>query len=106
MCECAHFHVTLPEYLATPLKASLSELCLQCHSDSRDSQEHRIAIIPLMKVLEQPMSKDGKITCATCHDPHEREDTHAARGIFIRTLQKMPSETAQYLLFFSTRRDI
>lgn len=70
--ECSYCHITSPEDAAMPLKASLSELCLTCHPDRSGSNEHRIDVIPTMKVVAMPLSKDGTITCATCHDPHEK----------------------------------
>ncbi len=47
----------------------LSELCLLCHQDRKAAGEHRVDIVPAMKVKKLPLS-EGKLTCITCHDPH------------------------------------
>jgi predicted CXXCH cytochrome family protein len=70
--ECSYCHITMHADAAMLLKASLSGLCLECHPDRSGSNEHRIDIAPSMEVVGLPLSKDGKITCATCHDPHEK----------------------------------
>ena len=70
--ECSYCHITSPEDAAMPLKASLSGMCLECHPDRSGSNEHKLDIAPSREVVGLPLSKDGKITCATCHDPHEK----------------------------------
>jgi predicted CXXCH cytochrome family protein len=69
--ECGYCHVTSHTTTEQQLKAPLSELCVGCHADRRGLNEHKVDMVPSMKVVELPLSKEGKITCATCHDPHE-----------------------------------
>ena len=68
--ECSYCHVTSDKTVQQQLKAPLSELCVECHPDRRSPNEHKADIVPSMKVVELPLSKEGKITRATCHDPH------------------------------------
>jgi len=70
--ECSYCHITSDKTAGMLRKASLSALCAECHPDRMGPNEHRVDIAPSMKVVELPLSKDGKITCATCHDPHEQ----------------------------------
>jgi len=70
--ECSYCHITSDKTVQQQLKAPLSELCAECHPDRRSPNEHKVDIVPSMKVVELPLSKEGKITCATCHDPHDR----------------------------------
>ena len=69
--ECSYCHVTSDKTVQQQLKPPLSELCAECHPDRRSPNEHKVDIVPSMKVVEFSLSKEGKITCATCHDPHE-----------------------------------
>lgn len=55
---------------AGELKKSLSALCLDCHSGRKPPAEHKVDIIPSMAVKGLPLT-DGRITCVTCHDPHQ-----------------------------------
>jgi predicted CXXCH cytochrome family protein len=69
--ECSYCHVTSDKTVQRQLKAPLSELCVECHPERRSPNEHKVDIVPPMKVEGLPLSKEGKITCATCHDPHD-----------------------------------
>jgi predicted CXXCH cytochrome family protein len=51
------------------LNKALSQLCLDCHQDRKAPAEHKVDIVPSMDVKGLPLF-NGKITCATCHDPH------------------------------------
>jgi predicted CXXCH cytochrome family protein len=68
--ECSYCHVTSDKTGKMQLRASVPELCIECHPDRSGPKEHKIGIVPPVKVPELPLSKDGKITCITCHDPH------------------------------------
>ncbi len=70
--ECDYCHVTSDKTAQLSLKAPLSELCTGCHPGRKSPNEHKVDIVPSMKVVELPLSKGGKMTCATCHDPHGR----------------------------------
>lgn len=69
--ECSYCHVTSDKTDKMQLKASLTELCIECHPDRMGPKEHIVDIAPPMKVVDLPLSKDGLMTCITCHDPHE-----------------------------------
>jgi predicted CXXCH cytochrome family protein len=58
------------------LKKPLSELCIGCHPD-RVEADHRVDMVPSMDVGGLPLDKKGRMTCATCHDPHDREGVGA-----------------------------
>jgi predicted CXXCH cytochrome family protein len=68
--ECSNCHVTADNNMR--LKASLAELCNDCHSDRTRKNEHRVGMVPSMKAVDLPLSQDGRMTCITCHDPHEK----------------------------------
>ena len=68
--ECGYCHVTSDKTAQQELNAPLSELCVGCHPDRGSPNEHKVDIVPSMKVAELPLSKEDKITCVTCHDPH------------------------------------
>ena len=57
------------------LKKPVSELCLECHPDRKTPNEHKVDIVPSMQVKQLPLT-EGKITCMTCHDPHQ--NTHGS----------------------------
>jgi len=53
------------------LKSDINELCLDCHQERAAKGEHKVGMVPSMPVNGMPLS-DGKITCATCHNPHSK----------------------------------
>ena len=68
--QCDNCHLFSDKTSGAPLKASLSGLCLGCHQAGKASGEHKVDIIPSMKVEDLPLTTDGKMSCVTCHDPH------------------------------------
>ncbi len=48
----------------------LSGLCIGCHTH-RAGSEHAVDVVPSMRVRGLPLY-GGRMTCATCHDPHGR----------------------------------
>ena len=68
--ECRYCHVTFHETAQAQLNSPLSGLCLGCHPDRMSPNEHKVDIVPSMKVGGLPLSREDKITCVTCHDPH------------------------------------
>lgn len=48
----------------------LETLCIGCHSDRKQPNEHRVDVVPIKKVRNLPLA-NGKVTCITCHDPHK-----------------------------------
>jgi len=68
--KCDYCHISHGTAGGLLLKAPLSDLCFECHPDRKTPNEHRVDIVPSMQVGGLPLSKDGKMTCITCHDPH------------------------------------
>ena len=68
--DCTTCHVSLQkEKGALLLKKPLEELCIECHPERMAPTEHKVGIIPSMKVGTLPLA-DNQLTCITCHDPH------------------------------------
>lgn len=67
--DCSNCHVVSSGKTSGQLKKPVSELCGGCHPDRSGSREHVVDIVPSMTVTGLPL-RDGKITCATCHNPH------------------------------------
>jgi len=89
--KCLYCHIEKPDenistFKEVKLIGDLEVLCFRCHY--KQSQLHPInanhlvtpppAIIENMKATEKqygiilPLNYEGKITCPTCHNPHER----------------------------------
>ena len=68
--ECSYCHMTTGESDKIELRANVAALCVQCHADRKSPREHKVDIVAPMKVRDLPLSKDGLMTCITCHDPH------------------------------------
>jgi predicted CXXCH cytochrome family protein len=73
--ECPSCHAATPvkgrsETLV--MKASVSYLCLRCHPVMGETISHPVEIVPVEARLPQdlPLSRDGRMTCSTCHDIH------------------------------------
>lgn len=73
---CTHCHIMVPGQSQLVRKRvfrkDISELCLECHEDSKENQiNHRIGIIPSMRVPDDlHLGTRGEMTCITCHMPH------------------------------------
>lgn len=52
------------------LKKPVPELCIGCHPGRIAPNEHKVDIVPTMNVGQFPLT-NGKMTCLTCHDPHQ-----------------------------------
>lgn len=69
--ECSACHIS---HNGGPVKKPLTELCVQCHRERIEAGEHRVDIIPKYPVPPNlPLTKDGRLTCITCHDPHSKD---------------------------------
>jgi predicted CXXCH cytochrome family protein len=82
--QCDYCHVFSDKSPGAALKAPLSGLCIGCHSGRTAAGEHIVDIVPSMKVDELPLS-NGKMTCVTCHDPHEK-------SVHPKLLREKPTE--------------
>lgn len=67
--DCGLCHPSHDGKVTGLLAKPVSELCLGCHQERAGNREHVVDIVPSMAVTGLPL-RDGKITCATCHDPH------------------------------------
>lgn len=82
--QCDYCHVLSDKSHKAALKSPLSKLCVGCHSSRMEPGEHIVDIVPSMKVDKLPLS-NGRMTCATCHDPHENSG-------YAKLLREKPSE--------------
>lgn len=63
----------------TKFVRSISFLCLECHNVPRENS-HPIGVLPTMEIPDTfPLDWAGKMTCATCHDPHSPADNQYLR---------------------------
>jgi predicted CXXCH cytochrome family protein len=69
--ECSFCHLPHTGGKGMLLKTPVNDLCLECHPDRKGMKEHKVDITPSMYRGKLPLSADGKITCVTCHDPHQ-----------------------------------
>ncbi|MCL5022589.1 MAG: cytochrome c3 family protein [Nitrospirae bacterium] len=81
--ECGYCHVSSAGGTDVRLKNPLAELCVGCHPERKSGSEHRVGLSPSVKV-DLPLTKDGKMTCVTCHDPH-------SKGEYPKLLRVAPS---------------
>jgi predicted CXXCH cytochrome family protein len=69
--ECTVCHVSHNGGL---IRQPLTELCVTCHKERLQEGEHIVDIVPKYPVpRDLPLTKDGKLTCITCHDQHSRD---------------------------------
>ena len=99
--KCLYCHSELPDEKQTSatdarLIGNMRELCVRCHMKAPQQDFHAKHlrkptpdVLNRMKQLEAqenivlPLNKDGMITCATCHNPHEKgviPDVRAGAG--------------------------
>ncbi len=71
--DCTACHTSHDVKKGTPaLKKPVSELCIECHPDRKAPNEHKVDVVPKMKPEGLPLA-DGRMTCVTCHDPHDNK---------------------------------
>jgi len=73
--QCADCHASTPETgkrETLRMKASVEKLCRRCHQENKDSLSHPVEMVPvnIQSPADLPLSWEGKMTCATCHDIH------------------------------------
>ena len=79
-CDFCHITKAKKGEPVTRFTRSMSYLCLECHSVPQDNS-HPVGLVPSMEVPEGfLLDWRGKMTCATCHDPHGK-----ARNQYLRT---------------------
>ena len=88
--KCLYCHSAVPDTKQTSAKnaaliGNMKTLCIRCHMQAPRQDFHAKhlrkptpEVLARMKQLEGqlniilPLNKDGMITCATCHNPHEK----------------------------------
>jgi hypothetical protein len=86
--KCLYCHVTLPSTTATGGEAlrytdTLTALCISCHQVGPHPQiDHLAQMTPAMldnlhkyeerRMVKLPLEEEDRVTCVTCHNPHER----------------------------------
>ncbi|KPK31845.1 MAG: hypothetical protein AMK70_11665 [Nitrospira bacterium SG8_35_1] len=88
--KCLYCHTKVPDvkkehFKDVELVGDLVPLCQRCHSNiTRHPAGQNHLSVPPRKILERmkalesqygvvlPLDYEGKVTCATCHNPHER----------------------------------
>ncbi len=69
--DCTICHVSADVKKGSALlKKSVAELCIECHNERKRPNEHAVDIVPSLPIKGLPLT-DGKMTCITCHDPHQ-----------------------------------
>ncbi len=73
--QCVDCHAITPvkgKRETLRMTASVETLCRRCHKKSEDSLSHPVEMVPVTIVspADLPLSWEGKMTCATCHDIH------------------------------------
>ncbi len=68
--DCNLCHVSHMMKGTSLLKKPISELCTECHPNSKAPSEHIVDVVPSMSVVGLPLTK-GRLTCVTCHEPHK-----------------------------------
>lgn len=78
--RCTFCHLSTPqEGDELKFSRSVSHLCQECHNVSRENS-HPIGVLPSMDVPDGfLLDWAGKMTCATCHDPHANGDNQYLR---------------------------
>ena len=87
---CLYCHAEIPDEKHTRLKdakliGNMDALCIRCHTleprqtfHSKHLRKPSDEVLTTIKTMEDqhgillPLSEEGKITCATCHNPHEK----------------------------------
>jgi predicted CXXCH cytochrome family protein len=88
--KCLYCHSVVPDTKQTSAKnagliGNMKALCIRCHMQAPRQDFHAkhlrkptVDVLNRMKQLEVqenivlPLTEDGMITCATCHNPHEK----------------------------------
>jgi len=67
--DCRSCHISVSVKQDGGLRKPVSEICGGCHR--LPHQNHPVDMVPTLQVPpDLPLDKQGKLTCATCHDPH------------------------------------
>ncbi len=111
--KCLYCHIEKPDekkagFQDVKLVGNLEILCQRCHGerDHPASANHlRKPSLKTAKIIEQgikqykiilPLNYDGKITCATCHNPHEKgvipSDRVGSKGASSKFRHRLPGQ--------------
>jgi hypothetical protein len=107
---CLYCHAEIPDVKKTNLKdakliGNMDALCIRCHIaeprqvfHSKHLRKPSYEVLSSIKNMEAhgiflPLSQEGRITCATCHNPHEKgvipDRRLAARGAGQKKRQRL-----------------
>jgi predicted CXXCH cytochrome family protein len=78
-CGRCHLRAARPGTFlrADAFRRDVNTLCCACHERERTGVGHRVGMHPSMRLPEDlPAGPDGRLTCATCHDPHDADGRH------------------------------
>lgn len=88
--KCLYCHSNIPDekqttYEDAKLLGNMEIICVRCHAKESKQPFHakhlRKPSLEVLKAIRQlrdhqhiilPLSQDGRVTCATCHNPHEK----------------------------------
>jgi len=90
--DCRGCHITDPARAVISggklrMTAPVLQLCARCHRGISDNYSHPVEIIPTAAIVppDMPLSWNGKLTCATCHDIHASPtDSSGGKSNFLR----------------------
>jgi predicted CXXCH cytochrome family protein len=73
--QCTECHAAVPvkgKRETLVMTAPISALCGRCHGALGASASHPVEIVPAEVAVpaDLPLSREGKMTCSTCHDIH------------------------------------
>ncbi|NOX25002.1 MAG: hypothetical protein GXP59_02590 [Deltaproteobacteria bacterium] len=58
------------------LRSDITEACATCHPTLRNYQAHPTDIIPRIPIPADMLLINGRLTCITCHDVHDKSEHH------------------------------
>ena len=76
--DCSICHIAHRMKGTGLVKKAISDLCLECHPDSKKSTGHVVDVVPSMDV-NGFLLVEGKVTCVSCHDSHKNTFTSMLR---------------------------
>jgi len=116
--KCLFCHKEKPDQAHATFKevkfiGNIEALCIRCHpvAGNHAGNFNHMGVLPSpgmlknMKAMEKkfnlilPLDEDGKMTCITCHNPHEKgiipEDKPGARGAGSKYRHRLPGKLCQ-----------
>lgn len=70
-CEACHLNIPQQQGEKLLFNYDIDYVCRYCHEELNDQNSHPSQMVPRMKIPDGfPLDWMGRVTCATCHDPH------------------------------------